>query len=147
MQRDPLVNASTYFVKRKPKNELTNTGITAVAEVYRHWETREKLSRVITLDNARAVDYNHSPSQFVEVNDRTTHRPMTAILADLAMVCAEREHADAQLSNVLSRLGLARDTSCYLMFDSFRGSGGEQAVQVKRRASRLEIEEDADGMG
>ena len=36
-----LINASNYFVKRKPKNELTSEGIGAIIEVYRQWETRE----------------------------------------------------------------------------------------------------------
>ncbi len=77
-----------------------------MAEVYRQWETREKLSRVITLDEARAADYNLSPSQFVAVNDRAVHRPLAEILADLAEACAERERADAALSDVLAALGL-----------------------------------------
>ncbi len=104
-----LVNASAYFVKEKPKNVLTEEGITAVAEVYRRWETREKLSRVVMLDEARAADYNLSPSQFVDVNDRVKHRPLADILADLDAARAERERADAELAEVLSKLGLGRD--------------------------------------
>jgi type I restriction enzyme M protein len=105
-----LVNASGYFVKEKPKNALTDEGIAAVAEVYRNWETREKLSRVITLEEARAADYNLSPSQFVEVNDKVHHRPLTAILADLVPARAERERADAKLADVLAKLGLDGNT-------------------------------------
>ncbi|MGI8587808.1 MAG: N-6 DNA methylase [Chloroflexia bacterium] len=101
-----LINASNFFVKEKPKNVLTDEGIAAVAAVYRSWETREKLSRVITLAEARAADYNLSPSQFVEVNDRATHRPLPAILADLATARAAREQADAELTAVLAKLGL-----------------------------------------
>jgi len=101
-----LINASTYFVKEKPKNALTDAGIVAVAEVYRNWETREKLSRVVTLDEVRAADYNLSPSQFVEVNDKVQHRPLADILADLAEARAERERADAELVTILQRLGL-----------------------------------------
>jgi type I restriction enzyme M protein len=101
-----LVNASSYFVKEKPKNVLTDKGIAVVADVYRSWESREKLSRVITLEEARAADYNLSPSQFVEVNDRVHHRLLSAILADLIPARAEREHADAKLTEVLAKLGL-----------------------------------------
>ena len=79
-----LVNASNYFVKEKPKNALTEEGIRAVAEVYRKWETQEKLSRVITLDEVKEADFNLSPSQFVEINEREKHRPIPEILADLA---------------------------------------------------------------
>ena len=101
-----LVNASAYFRKEKPKNVLTDEGIDAVAGVYRKWETRPKLSRVVTLHEARADDYNLSPSQFVEINDRAIHRPLAAILADLHTARLERERADAELALVLSKLGL-----------------------------------------
>jgi type I restriction enzyme M protein len=102
-----LVNASAYFVKEKPKNVLTDEGIQAVVEVYQRWETREKLSRVITLEEAREADYNLSPSQFVEINDRVRHRPLRAIVADLRMVREEREQTDRRLDEVLRRLNLA----------------------------------------
>jgi len=99
-----LVNASAYFVKQKPKNMLTDEGIAAVAEVYRQWETREKLSKVITLEEARGADYNLSPSQFVEVADRVSHRALSSILEDLAVARVERERADAELDWVLGKL-------------------------------------------
>ena len=101
-----LVNASGHFVKRKPKNVLTDEGIAAVADAYRAWETRAKLSRVITLDEARAADYNLSPSQFVDVGERVQHRPLAEIMADLAAAREERERADSHLADVLATLGL-----------------------------------------
>lgn len=101
-----LINASAYFVKEKPKNVLTDEGISAIAEVYSHWEVREKLSRIITFEDARAADYNLSPSQFVEVNDKVRHRPLNNILADLAAARAKRESADTKLTEVLAKLGL-----------------------------------------
>lgn len=101
-----LVNASNYFVKEKPKNALTEEGIRSVVDVYRNWQTQEKLSRVITLEEAKAADYNLSPSQFVEVNEREKHRPIAEILADLEAARAERERADAELAEVMGKLGL-----------------------------------------
>ncbi len=99
-----LINASNYFVKRKPKNELTAEGITAITEVYRAWEAREKLSRVITLEDARKADYNLSPSQFVDVNDAVVHRSLQEIMADLAVAKEQREVADERLMRVLDQL-------------------------------------------
>ena len=101
-----LVNASHYFVKEKPKNALTEEGIGAVAEAYRKWQTQEKLCRVITLDEAREADFNLSPSQFVEVNEREKHRPIAEILRDLEAARAERERADGELAEVLGKLEL-----------------------------------------
>jgi len=104
-----LVNASNYFVKEKPKNALTEEGIRAVVDVYRNWETREKVSRVITREEAKGADYNLSPSQFVEINDRATHRPIPEIIADLARARAERERADSELKLILLKLGMEAD--------------------------------------
>jgi len=101
-----LVNASAYFVKEKPKNVLTDEGIRAVAEVFRDWQTNEKLSRIVALDDVRAADYNLSPSQFVEVNDKMKHRPLGEILADLKDARIERERADAELKVLLGKLRL-----------------------------------------
>lgn len=101
-----LVNASRHFVKHKPKNVLTKEGITAVAGAFAAWETREKLCRVVTLAEIRAADYNLSPSQFVDVGDKLTHRPMAEILADLEVARAEREEADERLGCMLARIGL-----------------------------------------
>ncbi|MBD2773497.1 SAM-dependent DNA methyltransferase [Iningainema sp. BLCCT55] len=99
-----LINAADYFVKGDPKNILTQEGIKAVTEVYRNWETREKLSKVVKLEELRAADYNLSPSQFVDVSEKVVHRPLTDIVADLAAAKQEREWADKDLAEVLAKL-------------------------------------------
>ena len=101
-----LINLSQHFEKGKPKNILTDDAIDAATEVYQAWESREKLSNVITLEDAQKTDYNLSPSQFVDVGDKVEHRPMRDILADLAEARVAREKTDKALEDVLSRLGL-----------------------------------------
>ncbi len=101
-----LINLSKYFVKQDPKNVLTDEGIDAATEVYRAWESRNKLSRVITLEDARKTDYNLNPSQFVDLSDRVEHRPISDILADFTETRMAREKADKALEEVLTRLGL-----------------------------------------
>jgi type I restriction enzyme M protein len=100
------VNASAYCVKVGAKNRLTDAGIKAVAEVYRNWETREKLSRVVTKKEVQEADYNLSPSQFVEINEKVTHRSISDILIGLEVARSEREKADKDLAEVLAKLGL-----------------------------------------
>ncbi len=106
-----LVNASQFFRKEKPKNVLTDDGIASIAEVWRAWETREKLSKVITLEQAREADYNLSPSGFVDVNEKLTHRPIHDILRDLESAQTARENADAKLGDVLAKLHLTSAAS------------------------------------
>ena len=101
-----LLNLSKYFVSEKPKNVLTDEGIDVAAEAYQAWESREQLSAVITVEDARKTDYNLSPSQFVDVGDKVEHRPISEILADLTEARIAREKADKTLEDVLTRLGL-----------------------------------------
>ncbi len=104
-----LINLSQHFEKGKPKNILNDEGITAATEVYEAWESREKLSKVITLEDAQKTDYNLSPSQFVDVGDKIEHRPVNEILADLTEARIAREKADNALEEVLRQLGLNGD--------------------------------------
>jgi type I restriction enzyme M protein len=101
-----LVNASAYFIKEKPKNALTDEGISAVSGAFQRWETQERLSRVVTLEKLRETDYNLSPSLFVESKERVNHRPLSVILADLRAVRGLRQSADAQLDETLAKLGM-----------------------------------------
>lgn len=105
-----LVNASAYFVKVGAKNRLTDAGKDAVVEVYQNWETRDKLSRVVSLEDVQGADYNLSPSQFVEINDKLKHRPLKDILKDLEEAKKAREKADRDLADVLAKLGLKVST-------------------------------------
>ena len=101
-----LINLSKYFEKQKPKNVLTDEGIDATSEIYRAWESREKLSHIISIEEARKTDYNLSPSQFVNVGDKIEHRPIHEILGDLTEARIAREKAERTLEEVLTRLGL-----------------------------------------
>ena len=103
-----LINASAFFVKKKPKNELTDDGIAAVAEVFQRWESRERLSRVVTLEQVRKADYNLSPSLFVAINGKVTHRALSAIVGELISARQEREEADKELDAMLRSLSLMR---------------------------------------
>ena len=104
-----LINLTNYFENQKPKNVLTDEGIDAATAVYQTWESREKLSSVITLEEAQKTDYNLSPSQFVDVGDAIVHRPVNDILADLTDARLTRENADNALEEVLNKLGLNAD--------------------------------------
>jgi type I restriction enzyme M protein len=101
-----LINASAFFVKMKPKNELTDAGISAIAEVFHKWETREKLSKVVTLEDVKEADFNLSPSLLVEISDRTQCRNLSAIVTDLRAASAERQKVDEELHDILKKLSL-----------------------------------------
>jgi type I restriction enzyme M protein len=101
-----LINACVYFIKEKPKNRLTDEGVTAVSEAFRRWESREKLSKVVALESLRNADYNLSPSLFVDVTDARTFRPSSIILSELQAAQTSRMEADKRLASLLGELGL-----------------------------------------
>jgi type I restriction enzyme M protein len=101
-----VINASQMFVKGRPKNVFTEAGIQAVVDVYQGWETREKFSRVLTLNEVRANDFNLSPSAYIQVGEKATHRDLADILVDLDLARDSREKADHALHEILARLGL-----------------------------------------
>jgi type I restriction enzyme M protein len=101
-----IVNAYNYFLKEKPKNVLTDEGIAAVAGVLRQWETRERLSRVVTLQEIRKGDYNLSPALFISANDPVEHRSIPDIMNDLAQTQGERQDADIALAEIFGKLAV-----------------------------------------
>lgn len=104
-----LINLSDYFVKETPQNVLADEGIDVAAQVYQAWESREELSEVITLEDARKTDYNLSPFQFVGMGDEVKHRLIYQILGNLTEARIIREKADKALETMLTQLGLNRE--------------------------------------
>lgn len=101
-----LINASEYFEKQKPKNVLTDAGIVTIVEIYNRWENQHKLSKIITLNEVRNADYNISPSQFVDISEKTIRKPLIQIISDLNEVRKEREQADKEFQTMLVKLGI-----------------------------------------
>jgi len=60
----------------------------------------------VKLKELKEADYNLSPSQFVDINDKFVHRSIGDILADFAVAKQEREWADKDLNEVLAKLNL-----------------------------------------
>ncbi len=101
-----LVNASKLCAKGRPKNYLTGEHIRRVYEVYRDWRAEERLSAVITIQEAARNDYNLSPGRYVATDDVEPPLPLEEALVLLAQAEEERAEADAELRKVLHRLGL-----------------------------------------
>ena len=105
-----LINLSNYCVSLKPKNVLTDEGIDVAAEAYQAWESRDKLSAVVTLEDVRKTDYNLGPSQFVDMGDEVEYRPVYEILEELREARITREKVDKTLEYMLIQLGLNGET-------------------------------------
>ncbi len=102
-----LINASKEFSKGKPKNYLSEQNIAPIADAYLNWHETEKLSKIINDEEAVRNDYNLSPSRYIAVNGIEEVLPLEEALVLLAEAEEERQAADAQLSAILSAMGLA----------------------------------------
>jgi type I restriction enzyme M protein len=101
-----LINASTLFVKGRPKNELTDAHVAQIAELYHEWKAEEGLSAVIMTEDATRNDYNLSPSRYVITDGEEEVLPLEEAMTLLRAAEEERAEANAALQEVLEALGL-----------------------------------------
>lgn len=101
-----LVNASDFSKKKRQRDILASEDIKTIANIYHNWETRDKLSQIISLEEARAADYNILPSNFVDISEKLQYRPLKEILADLSDIRNEKEKINTKLKNILCELGI-----------------------------------------
>jgi type I restriction enzyme M protein len=100
-----LINGSQQCSKGKPKNFLGNEHIARLGDLYLNWQAQEKLSAIISTDEAVRNDYNLSPSRYVAVNGAEEVLPLEEAVVLLAEAEEEREEADSELQKVLLQLG------------------------------------------
>ena len=101
-----LVNASTFFIKGKPKNELSDHHIQLVHALFTSWKSVDEQCSVVAMENIAANDYNLSPGRYVTGAPADAALPMHEATKLLREAEAERERVDAELWKVLSELGI-----------------------------------------
>ena len=101
-----LINASHLYEKERPKNRLTDEGIEQVYEVYKNWEEREGLSKIVNKEDIVRNDYNLSPSRYVAINGEEEILDLNEAMIELLEAEEERKEAEEKLRAVLSELGL-----------------------------------------
>jgi type I restriction enzyme M protein len=99
-----LLNASRRFRKGRPKNYLPEEDIRPLAAMYLKGKPVEGEISVITLEQARAADYNLSPSRWVVQGSDTDHRPIKAIVAEMLALDERAREIDQALARLLTPL-------------------------------------------
>jgi len=101
-----FIDASGLFRKGKNQNELLTEHVDQIYSWYETNETRTGISRVATLDEIRAQDYNLNISLYVEpviVEDTMT---VSEVLSDLKKAAADCEAAENRLKQLLAESGV-----------------------------------------
>ena len=101
-----LLHAGNEFEKGDPKNFITQEGIDRIAEAYKTFKEEEKFARLVDKDEIIKNDYNISPSRYIQTNDAYTYRPIEEIVDELREQESEYIIIDAELKNILAKLGV-----------------------------------------
>jgi type I restriction enzyme M protein len=101
-----LINASKFFDKGRPKNELSDAHVAHIGELFLNWQTEPDVSVIVSQADVVRNDYNLSPSRYVASNDAEAPLPLEDALVLLAEAEEARAAADARLGQVLAALGL-----------------------------------------
>ena len=96
-----LINASEKFTKGRPKNILTEEGIKEIAEVYHQWKEVERLSKIITKEEAERNDYNLSPSRYITISEEEEVLPLEDAIVLVKEAEEERAKAEKELKEIL----------------------------------------------
>jgi type I restriction enzyme M protein len=113
-----LINASADFEKGRPKNFLPEVVIAKIADAFHVGADVERFVKVVAREEIEKNDYNLSPSRYIETAGAVEHRPIQAILNELAAINGEVATVDAEL----------RETFQKLRFNWPADAGTEQAV-------------------
>jgi type I restriction enzyme M protein len=91
-----LLNASSDYEQGTPKNFISEEGIFRITETFKTWREEEKYSRVVTLAEVAAKDYNISPTRHIHLGEGEETRPVSEILDELEVL--ESESAENEKS-------------------------------------------------
>lgn len=97
-----LINASTEFVKGRPKNFIPEDKILKIANAFHEWKDILGFVKVVTKDEVKSKDYNLLPSRYVGPELTAEIRPLSEILKDLSNSEKRNVELDVELQNVIA---------------------------------------------
>jgi type I restriction enzyme M protein len=101
-----LINASAEFAKGRPKNYLTEDGISRIVAAFSGGGDVDLLAKVVDRDEIADNDYNLSPSRYISAQADAPAIELEDALSSLKAAEAERAAADRDLQAVIKELGL-----------------------------------------
>ena len=96
-----LINASEEVKEGKPKNFLSNEGINKITKVYASWQNVDFFSKVVTLDEIRAFDYNLRPSKYVYKKVKREVFQWNEVISDYQTALSESNQSIMNIDRIL----------------------------------------------
>ncbi|WEL23335.1 type I restriction-modification system subunit M [Candidatus Nanohalovita haloferacivicina] len=93
-----------FYEELSNQNKLTEDGIKEIVEKYRNWETEERVSRVVDLEEIRENDYNLNIALYVDTTQPEENIEVAEELEKLKELQSEREEIENQMQEHMEAL-------------------------------------------
>ena len=93
-----------FYEELSNQNELTEDGLDHIIENFRSWESEERVSRTVSLDEIRENDYNLNIALYVDTTEPEEDIDVKEELAKLRELQAERDKIEAMMSEHMEAL-------------------------------------------
>jgi type I restriction enzyme M protein len=93
-----------FYEELSNQNELTEEGLDHIIENFRGWETEERVSRTVSLDEIRENDYNLNIALYVDTTEPEEEIDVEEELAKLRELQAERNEIEATMTEHMEAL-------------------------------------------
>jgi type I restriction enzyme M protein len=93
-----------FYKDESNQNVLTEDGLDHIVENFRGWETEERVSRTVSLDEIRENDYNLNIALYVDTTEPEEDIDVKEELAKLRELQAERDEIEAQMTQHMEAL-------------------------------------------
>jgi type I restriction enzyme M protein len=93
-----------FYRDESNQNVLTEDGLDHIVENFRGWESEERVSRTVSLDEIRENDYNLNIALYVDTTEPEEDIDVKEELAKLRELQAERDKIEATMSEHMEAL-------------------------------------------
>ncbi|MFB6199262.1 MAG: N-6 DNA methylase, partial [Candidatus Nanohaloarchaea archaeon] len=93
-----------FYEELSNQNKLTENGIKEIVEKYRNWETEERVSRVVDLEEIRENDYNLNIALYVDTTQPEEDIQVSEELQQLKQLQQERSDIEETLEKHMEKL-------------------------------------------
>jgi type I restriction enzyme M protein len=93
-----------FYEELSNQNKLTENGIKEIVEKYRSWETEERVSRLVDLEEIQENDYNLNIALYVDTTEPEEEIDVSEELEKLHQLQSEREEIENQMTEHMEAL-------------------------------------------
>jgi len=94
-----------FYRELSNQSELTEQGLDHIVENFRSWDTEERVSRVVDVEEIAANDYNLNIALYVDTTEPREEIDVAEELAALHDLRAERDDLEARMDQHMEVLG------------------------------------------